>query len=105
MMLPTQLANELEKYRLDAPEAVTDRGVHYERHYAIGGGQPWSNSFTRSSKRVLGWSRGAHGLRHTYAQRRLKTLQNLGYLYDDALTIVSQEMGHFRAEITKAYLR
>ena len=32
-------------------------------------------------------------------------LQNLGWKYDSALAVVSQEMGHFRPEITEVYLR
>jgi len=40
---------------------------------------------------------GTHGLRHSYAQRRLEEGASLGE--------VSQEMGHVREEITLAYLR
>lgn len=105
VMLPTQLDEELQAFKLIKKEKRTDRGIYYERYFNVGGGKAWSNSFTRASQRTLGWSRGAHGLRHSYAQERLQTLQNLGFLYEYALGIVSQELGHFRADITEVYLR
>jgi len=35
----------------------------------------------------------------------MSELQQHGYLYQQALSIVSQELGHFRPEITEIYLR
>ena len=35
----------------------------------------------------------------------MKEIQGLGHTYQSALEIVSQEMGHFRADITEVYLR
>jgi len=102
--LPKELSERLEGYRLPKPEKVTDRGVHYERNYNIGGGNSWSASFTRASQNVHGWSNGAHGLRHSYAQERMVELQK-EYVRSERLQIVSQEMGHFRPEITEVYLR
>ena len=84
---------------------MTDRGVFYQSQYAIGGGQRWSNALSAASMRTLGWSRGAHGVRHSYAQQRMQELQKLGLVRDMALRTVSQEMGHFRPEITETYLR
>jgi integrase len=69
----------------------------------MGGGQSWSNSFSKTSNQVLGWRRGGHGLRHTYAQERMREITKIEY--ERALKIVSQEMGHFRANITLIYLR
>ena len=60
-------------------------------------------SFSKTSSHVLGWSRGGHGLRHTYAQERMKEITKIEY--ERALKIVSQEMGHFRPNITLIYLR
>lgn len=100
-----ELVERLEDRRLDAPERVTDRGVNYEKLYDIGAGQAWSQSFSNASKEALGWSEGAHGLRHSYAQERMSELQELGYTRETALETVSQEMGHFRPEITETYLR
>ncbi|MGP9641617.1 hypothetical protein [Halomonas sp. AOP42-A1-14] len=103
--LPRALAERLEATRLDAPQRVTDRGVYYSQQYAIGGGQRWSNSWSKASNAALGWSNGAHGLRHSYAQERMGELQRDGLSYRDALETVSQEMGHFRPDITEVYLR
>jgi len=104
IQLPRELSERLEGCRLPEPEKVTDRGVHYERSYEIGGGNAWSASFTRASQNAHGWSNGAHGMRHTYAQERMSELQR-EHTRDEALRIVSQEMGHFRPEITEVYLR
>lgn len=102
--IPQELAEKLETRRLAAPERVRDRTVFYERVYDIPGGQKWSNSFSAASNRSLGWSTGAHGLRHSYAQERLAELQK-HCTYEKALEVVSQEMGHFRPDITTIYLR
>jgi len=99
------LANQLESRRLDEPRIVYDREVRYEQHYNLGGGKQWADSFSKAADRALGWSTGAHGLRHEFAQERMNTLQGHGYEYREALEIVSQEMGHFRPEITEVYLR
>ena len=99
------LAAKLEERRLDEPRTVYDREVRYEQHYDLGGGKQWSDSFSKAAERELGWSEGAHGLRHEYAQERMNTLQENGYNYQEALEVVSQEMGHFRPEITEVYLR
>ncbi len=103
--LPHELAERLEDARLDEPKTVTDRGIEYQTRYNIGGGNAWSASFTRASGRELGYSTGAHGLRHGYAQERVDELMGRGETYQDALGIVSQEMGHFRPDITEVYLR
>ena len=103
--IPPDLAQRLEQQRLDAPRTITDRGIHYQQHYALAGGQRWSNAFSAAAKRVLGWSEGAHGLRHSYAQERLIELQRQGLGWEYALETVSQEMGHFRPQITEVYLR
>ena len=105
VVLPTALAERLEAVRLDKPVTVKDRKVNYEKSYDIAGGKNWSSSFSSASKTQLGYSSGAHGVRHGYAQRRMDTLQGAGKVYEDALLIVSQEMGHFRPDITEEYLR
>jgi len=103
--IDSDLALILEMVRLSEPRQVDDRKIYYMQHYEMGGGKRWSDSFSKASLRELGWSSGAHGVRHTYAQERMRALQSLGYQYVDALSIVSQEMGHFRPEITEVYLR
>lgn len=104
-MIPRDLAVQLEARRLDAPAIVRDQDIRYEKHYAIGAGRAWAASFRNAADRTIGWSRGSHGLRHAYAQERMKELQSSGFLYGNALSIVSQELGHFRPEITEVYLR
>ena len=103
--LPPYLAQALEQRRLPEPQRLTDRGIHYPQHYDLAGGQRWSNAFSAASQRALGWSRGGHGLRHRYAQERLDELQRTGLSQAQALETVSQEMGHFRPDITLVYLR
>jgi len=105
VMLANHLAVRLEEKRLAKPKQVTDRGVHYTHHYDIGGGRAWSQSFSAASKRALGFSNGAHGLRHSYAQNRMRDLQASGMSYDEAKGTVAQEVGHFAMDTTEAYLR
>lgn len=105
VLIPTDLATQLEAHRLKQPIIVTDRNIHYRQYYALGGGKGWTSSFSAASKRSLGWSHGAHGLRHSYTQARMNELQQHGFIYKDALALVSQELGHFRPDITEVYLR
>ena len=104
VVIPIYLAERLEQHRLEQPQRIIDREINYETRYDIPGGQRWSNSFTKAAERSLGWTTGAHGLRHTYAQERMSELQNTEK-YEIALAIVSQELGHFRPDITLVYLR
>ena len=101
--LPDHLAERLEAVRRDESVRVTDRGIHYTSYYDIAGGTAWGASFTGASKRALGWTRGGHGARHGYAQERMRELQRI-LVRADALEVVSQELGHFRASITETYL-
>jgi integrase len=105
VMIPKDLADRLEARRLDEPKQITDRNVFYEQRYDIGAGKQFTDSFSKASDRALDWSTGAHGLRHSYAQERMDELQKIGYDREIALETVSQEMGHFRSEITEVYLR
>ena len=84
---------------------MIDRGIKYESFYTIGGGQAWSKSFSTLSNKELGWSDGAHALRHNYARARMEELQSRGFNYYHARKIISQEMGHFRGDVTEVYLR
>lgn len=105
VVIPHHLSGQLEARQLDASRQITDRGIYYQQKYDIAGGQRWSNSFSAASKRALNWSAGAHGLRHSYAQLRMQELQSTGLSREMALRTVSQELGHFRPEITLTYLR
>jgi len=112
--IPLDLANRLEARRIPTTK-VRDRGIYYEINYDLAFGQAFSQSFTSASKRAHGFSTGAHGLRHSFAKRRLFQLINaLKSLYpkikqelliEEALLILSQELGHFRIDITFCYLR
>jgi len=103
VMIPHFLAEQLEQHRLDSPRQIKDRKCTITNYYDITGGKRFSDAFSQLSKRVLGWSHGAHGLRYCYAQERLNH-SIPGRTYEDALEIVSQELGHFRKEITPHYL-
>ena len=103
--LPAYLAEKLDAHRRDQPVQRKDRGTNYQSYYALPGGHELSKHWGKASKREMGWSNGIHGLRHNYAQARMDSLQGSGFLYDAALAIVSQEMGHFRPDITEVYLR
>ncbi len=105
VLIPSNLAHKLESNRLETPAKITDRGVHYINKYNIAAGHKWSDSFAKAAKRSLGWSEGAHGVRHSYAQERMHELQSSFLTRDKALETVSQEMGHFRPGITETYLR
>jgi integrase len=105
VLLSRELAAQLDATSLSEPRQVMDRGVNYTQHYDIGGGKAWSQSFSAASQRELGFSNGAHGLRHSYAQERMDELQRGGMKYDDAKGTVAQEVGHFDKETTEAYLR
>lgn len=103
--IPQQLAIQLEQHALSSPAHVIDRGINYNKQYNIGAGNAWSTSFSRASNSTLGWSTGAHGVRHSYGQERMDELRSSGLTREHALLVVSQEMGHFRPEITEVYLR
>ena len=103
--VPADLARELESRRFDEPRTITDRGVLYrDVRYDVAGGQAWSTSFSKASNRVLGWSTGAHSLRHSYAQARMDELQKR-HGYDYSREVVAQELGHFRSSTTDTYIK
>ncbi|MFA0159272.1 integrase [Vibrio sp. 10N.261.46.A3] len=103
VMIPTELAKELEIYRLDSPIQIKDRKADILTHYNLVGGIRFTNAFYNMSTKVLGYSHGAHGLRYTYAQQRMGD-NNPGNTYETNKLIVSQELGHFRSDITDHYL-
>lgn len=104
VLIPKHLSERLEERKFEHPQQIIDREVNYTTHYDINGGNRWSSSFTTASNRTLNWSKGAHGLRHSYAQERMSELQK-SMPYEKALEVVSQKMGHFRPGVTEIYLR
>ena len=105
VILSTEISNLLEERRLDEPRIVEDRyAKKVTQLYDISGGHKFSRSFSKASMKALGWSMGAHGSRFTYAQERMdKSIKTESY--ETAKTIISQELGHFRPDITERYLK
>ncbi|ANU39438.1 hypothetical protein [Vibrio scophthalmi] len=97
------LAEQLEKLRFDTPQVHYDRKIKYELRYNLSGGNAFSKAFSRASYQTLGWSLGAHGLRFCYAQNRMDR-ELIDIPYEEAKSIISQELGHFRPEISDRYL-
>lgn len=89
------------------PHAVTvvDRKVRHTSHFDLLGGSNFSSQFSRLSMALFGFSHGAHGLRHSFAQARLHELMCTGLTYAVALNVLSNELGHFANSNTFAYLR
>lgn len=104
VLLTRETAQRLEQRRLAEPITRRDREIDYKQHYNIGGGNAWSKSFTNASHKALGWSRGAHSLRHDYVQSRMSELQGNRYEFKEAKEIISQELGHFDPSKTNTYL-
>ena len=103
VMLDKELAVHLEGYRFKNTKVVFDRKEPFIIKYDLLGGQSFSEAFSKASYKTLGWSHGAHGLRFSYAQRRMD--KELGHIeYNQAKLIVSQELGHFREYITERYI-
>ncbi len=103
--LHSELALELENARRQEPMRVSNRGAHLISHYQLIGGQQFSIRFTQLSMKVLGFTLGGHGLRHSFAQRRRNEYLRCGFSVGEAVPILSQEMGHFASKNTWAYLR
>ena len=101
--LSRHLAEQLELHRLEKPRQVRDREVVHLKFYDLPGGQNFSNYFSKKSLQALRTHFGAHSLRHTWAQNRFKVLIQLAP-YAKAMQVLSQEAGHFRPQITFAYL-
>lgn len=104
VQIPTRLAEQLEARRLDVPMVVVDRNISYTTYYDLAAGHKFSDAFAKASIRGLGYSNGAHGLRHSYAQDRYEQLANHMERLD-VMKVISQELGHFRPDITEVYLR
>ncbi|MCR9909730.1 site-specific integrase [Vibrio campbellii] len=102
--LDRELATRLEARRLDQPRECTDRGIKYLQYYDLRYGNNLSKAFSNAAVKVLGFSKGAHGLRHTFAQERVMSLSH-SFTAMNSKHVVSQELGHMRPSITNTYLR
>jgi integrase len=103
--LSRALSERLEARRLATPERAVDRNTKFTRYYDLRYGNSFSHGFTEASKKVLGFSLGAHGTRHAFAQDRVLQCVSKGYSLVNAKHVVSQELGHMRMTITNEYLR
>lgn len=101
--VPEAIYGEISSLRFAQPTVVRDRKKSYAPTFDLAAGQALSQAFTRASNKAVGFSLGIHGLRHSYIQRRLHELQELGITYPESLEICAQEAGHFRADITLHY--
>lgn len=112
--VPLFLIDDLEARRIK-PKNIIDREINHVTYYDIGFGQNWSQSFSEASKKSLGLSRGAHGLRHSHSKDRINKLLiefkcnkdefGCNSQVKDSLKVLSQELGHFRTDILFCYLR
>lgn len=101
--VPLHLVDRLEACRLPTPRTLMDRKKPHKQFYDLVGGHKFSDQFTALCKSLFSWSRGAHGLRHGYALRRLAQMQDGGLTWQSARLALSTELGHFRPEITESY--
>lgn len=99
------LIDEINRHR--GPHACTrlDRGIYRTSAFKLAGGQSFSQSFSKASQAAIGYSLGAHCLRHIWAKNRFFDLRRSNLSVKDAQHIVSQESGHFRPVITLTYLQ
>lgn len=99
------LIDEINRYR--GPHACTrlDRGIYRTSAFKLAGGQSFSQSFSKASQAAIGYSLGAHCLRHIWAKNRFFDLRRSNLSVKDAQHIISQESGHFRPVITLTYLQ
>ncbi len=103
--ISANLAEKLMAVARPAPVRVSHRGSHLPSYFDLIAGHPFSISFGKLSMRALGFSHGAHGLRHSFAQLRREELLCMGIGLKEATLILSQELGHFDDKNTQAYLR
>ncbi len=103
-----ETAQRLEDFRLPMPRDFRERGqpnVVTQQYYALPAGAYLSKLWTYGCRQAFLTSRGLHGLRHTFAQQRLREMLWAGMTWDKAEECVSQQMGHYRAAELKTYCR
>lgn len=103
-----ETATALAGYRLPSPRDFRERkqaNVVTQQHYDLPAGLKLSSIWSDASRRTFFSSRGLHGLRHTFAQERVREMLRAGVTWDKAVECVSQQMGHYRASEIKTYLR
>lgn len=103
--LATEVACRVFATARQSPLVKSHRGAHLQSNFDLVGGHDFSIAFGRLSLKVLGFSLGCHGLRHSFAQQRRNELLCAGFSMNEAINILSQELGHFSQKNTMAYLR
>jgi len=93
VLLPHNLAAQMEARHLPAPVARVCRRIIWLAHYDIGGGQAWTASFIEASIRALGWYGGARMVRISYEKQRIRELHASGMGPRAARAVVLQETG------------
>jgi len=66
--------------------------------------QKYSGDIREACERMGISPEGSHGLRWSFAQRRMMEYAKAGYTYEQSLQAVSWEMKHNRASVTTHYL-
>jgi len=79
-----------------------DKNIKYRQHCDLTGGVNISLIFGKTSTAVLGWSTGRMG---GYAQDRQSKLLEFGFTCSERMDVISRELGHFRPDILREYLR
>ncbi len=106
--ITTETAARMTDFRLLEPRDFRERGqenVVTKQYYDLPAGKNLSLIWTQASKGTFGFSHGIHGLRHTFAQERMHSMQKGGLTWQKALVCVSQQMGHYRADQVLIYCR
>lgn len=102
--LSPALAQVLITLQRPEPVTVSHCGAHQKSFFKLLGGNAFCRKFSRLSKKHLGFSHGAHGLRYMFAQKRFIDLICVAHPPGEALKILAQEMGHFSINNTLVYL-
>jgi len=79
--------------------------VKNEGAWALGNKDKYREALKKAAERTGQEYTGSHGLRWNFAQTKMGEVQAAGASFEQALAVVSAEMGHNRAEITMHYLR
>ena len=92
----SEMTPHLRNSLREVPQKIIDkqRDTSHFSYYKLLAGQKYSQQFGDLSRETFGWSNGAHGLRHSFAQRRFSELKN-HYPEVAAKQILANELGHF----------
>jgi integrase len=103
--VPHPLLERLQATLRKRPRQVSHQTAKYTSYFDIPGGHAWAQDFSKTCRALFGSSPAAHGLRHSYVERRLTELLTAGLSEREARYTVSVEIGHFRPSIIDHYTR